>query len=238
VRAKLGAGDAVVVDTRLPYLFDFRSPVRQTVLKLPRSAAGRLETAAGRTVQVADSPAARVFNTILSELVQIDDRGSVGSGRVGKETGQFQAETSASGTEANAMAAAAIDILSAIYSAAQDSGTVLVGQEAMLKSAEDFVRSRFWDVRMAPALIAEHLGVSPRFLSQIFAGAGRSPAAYIRQVRLEEAARLLQHPSYRDAAIFDIGLRVGFPDATTFTRAFRRAYDVVPSEFRAAALSR
>ncbi|GAA3704814.1 AraC family transcriptional regulator [Arthrobacter ginkgonis] len=235
VRTELGAGEGILIDTRFPYVFDFRSPVRQTVLKLPRNAAGRLEKAAGRIIPLADGPSARVFNTIISELVRMDDHGSVDGDQAGQKAGRLRPETSTPGAEANVIATAAIDILAAMYAADQGASSGSPGHEALLRSAQDFIRSRFWDVEMTPALVAGHLGISPRFLSQIFERSGHSPAAYIRQVRLEQAERLLRHPSQRDAAIFDVGLRVGFPDATTFTRAFRRAYGVVPSEYRAVA---
>lgn len=55
-------------------------------------------------------------------------------------------------------------------------------------------------------------------------------AAYIRHLRLRHAAdELVKYPNLRAA---DIGYGVGFKSASDFTRAFRRAYEVAPQDFR------
>lgn len=59
-----------------------------------------------------------------------------------------------------------------------------------------------------------------------------SPAAYIREQRLERARRSLGDPRRRDFAMAAVAAQCGFTDTTTFTRAFRRAYDVTSAEFR------
>lgn len=230
-RAVLGPGDAVLIDTRRPYVFDFPAPVKQTVLKIPRATAGRLDAEAGRVVSAFGSPLGKVLRVIFRELADLD--GGVAAGP--SSGGDAGMRTSTHAIEKASMTTAAVDLLAAIYAADPSRNAGLLGHEALLKSAQDFVRARFHDPQLSPILIARHLSVSPRLVAQIFSRAGTSPAAYIRDVRLHEAARLLQSRSYRDAPIFNIGLRVGFPEATTFTRAFKRFHGVVPSEFRAAA---
>jgi len=54
--------------------------------------------------------------------------------------------------------------------------------------------------------------------------------AYIRQMRLRQAAELLiRNPA---AAVIDIAFELGFNSASDFTRAFRRAYETTPREYR------
>lgn len=228
-RSEISPGDAVLVDTRRPYVWGFPTPIQQTVLKIPRASAARLEAEVGRVIHPAEGPLGRVFRTILRELVGLD--GPSTPGPLGPVS-ERPVQDAASEIEAASMAAAAIDLLTAIYAADPSLNSGLLGHEALLKSAKDFVRSRFSDPRLSPALIAEHLRVSPRLVAQVFAESGMSPAAFIRGARLQAAAGLLRSPVHRNAAIFDIGLRVGFADATTFTRAFKRAYGIAPSEFR------
>jgi AraC-like DNA-binding protein len=229
-RSMLGAGDAVLIDTRRPYLFDFPAPVQQTVLKIPRATAGRLDAEAGRVVRAFGSPLGKVLRVIFRELADLGSEANAGSSG-GSPAG---VPDSTHAIEAASMTTAAVDLLAAIYAADPSHNAGLLGHEALLRSAQDFVGSRFRDPRLSPALIARHLSVSPRLVAQIFADAGSSPAAYIRDVRLNEAARLLQSQMYRNAPIFNIGLRVGFPEATTFARAFKRARGMAPSEFRSA----
>jgi AraC-like DNA-binding protein len=58
-------------------------------------------------------------------------------------------------------------------------------------------------------------------------------AAYIRNRRLREAADELRR--YPHKAIVEVAYGLGFNSASDFNRAFRRAYDMSPSDFRALA---
>ncbi|WP_437773401.1 helix-turn-helix domain-containing protein [Arthrobacter sp. KNU40] len=231
-RSELRPGDAVLIDTRRPYTFDYTTPIQQTVLKLNRSSAGRLDAAVGRVIHSAEGPLGRVFRKILDELVDLSSTSRLQAEPSGPAAGRG-VPTGGNGIEAASLAAAAVDILAAIYNADPSLNNRLLGREALMKTAKDFVRSRFRDPQLSPALIAQYLRISPRLVAQVFADSGTSPAAFIREERVQEAAGLLRSPAHRDAAIFDIGLRVGFADATTFTRAFKRVYGTAPSEFRA-----
>jgi len=54
--------------------------------------------------------------------------------------------------------------------------------------------------------------------------------AYIRHARLRQAAKLLlRNPA---TPVVDIAFELGFNSASDFTRAFRRAYDTTPREYR------
>src|SRR6266487_825919 len=64
----------------------------------------------------------------------------------------------------------------------------------------------------------------------ISSAAGEPPAAFRRRVLLERAAYRLVT---RAAGILDIGLEAGYASNEAFTRAFRRAYGVSPSAWRA-----
>lgn len=219
--SELRPGDAVIIDTTRPYAFDFPQPIQQVVLKVPHGLAGRLAPDAGRVFHASDGPLGRVLRTILREFAELDEPIPFGSDQTNQSL------------EATSLAVAAVDLVSAIHASHSSGNSDLLGHAALLKSGQDLVRTRFRDPALTPSLIAEYLRISPRLLAQIFSQAGTTPASYIRDVRLEEAARLLRSSYHRDVPIFDIGLRVGFADATTFTRAFKRVHGLVPSEFRA-----
>ncbi len=52
---------------------------------------------------------------------------------------------------------------------------------------------------------------------------------YISRLRLENAARLLK---YSEEPITDIAFRIGYESAASFTKAFKRRFEVSPSSFR------
>jgi AraC-like DNA-binding protein len=60
---------------------------------------------------------------------------------------------------------------------------------------------------------------------------GVSPHQYLLTRRLERAAALLRHT---DWTVADICLAVGLRSVGSFTTSFRRAYDLTPTEYRAA----
>jgi AraC family transcriptional regulator len=60
---------------------------------------------------------------------------------------------------------------------------------------------------------------------------GMSPAAYVRQRRIEQAQCLLQHTK---RSVLDIALACGFGDQSHFTHAFRRACGTTPVAYRTA----
>lgn len=80
--------------------------------------------------------------------------------------------------------------------------------------------------------LARRAGVSWRRLERLFARhLARSPQYYYQQLRLNHAHHLLLDTSY---PVLDIALASGFASSSTFARAFRRHYNLTPSQLRRA----
>ena len=78
--------------------------------------------------------------------------------------------------------------------------------------------------------LAEHVGTSSRTLRRRFnAAIGMSPKGYLEAVQIEAAKRLLEQT---DLTIDSILTEVGFMDATSFRRAFKRAVSLTPTQYR------
>ena len=78
--------------------------------------------------------------------------------------------------------------------------------------------------------IARHTAVSRFHLHRVFqAHVGMSASAYLRERRLAEAAIELLHTEKR---ILDIALEYRFSGQDSFTRAFKRQYQLTPQEYR------
>ena len=67
------------------------------------------------------------------------------------------------------------------------------------------------------------------FVRQFARLAGAPPSDYVFRARMARAARLLQSSPL---PIGDIATALGFADANYFAKAFRRAFDVSPTEFK------
>ena len=75
------------------------------------------------------------------------------------------------------------------------------------------------------------MAVSARqFSRQCRVNFGCSPAALVRQLRLDEARRRLQA---RSGGIQRVAASVGFRSADVFRRAFEKQFGINPSEYRA-----
>ena len=72
---------------------------------------------------------------------------------------------------------------------------------------------------------------TPQLIRQFKTVFHTTPHQYLVQVRLSNAARLLQHTS---TPVHEITWRCGFEDPSAFCRAFRSAYGVSPLHYRAA----
>lgn len=83
---------------------------------------------------------------------------------------------------------------------------------------------------LAMPALSNAMGVSESYLRAVFReGAGVSLGNFVRSVRLVRATYLLEQGE------LDLGViaeRTGFGSLTSFTRAFRRMYDMTPSSYR------
>lgn len=78
--------------------------------------------------------------------------------------------------------------------------------------------------------IAERVYLSPSYASRLFKKVqGCTIMEYLTAIRVEEAKRLLQNPMY---LIDEIATKVGYSDASYFTKVFRRTEGVTPTQYR------
>ncbi len=89
------------------------------------------------------------------------------------------------------------------------------------------VEANLHDPDLTPDSVLQSLRLSRASVYRLFAHEG-GLAAYIRSRRLRAAAdELVRFPHI---AVQDIASGLGFNNASSFTRAFRRAYDIAPQE--------
>jgi transcriptional regulator GlxA family with amidase domain len=72
--------------------------------------------------------------------------------------------------------------------------------------------------------------MSPRNFQRVFTSeAGKSPARYVEELRIETARRILERTTQSMDEIAD---RCGFGSADVFARAFTRVLQSTPGEYR------
>lgn len=113
-------------------------------------------------------------------------------------------------------------------------------RRAMVESVRAFIRHNLHDPDMTPSAIADAHHISVSYLHRVFTqeSQGETVAAWIRSQRLKKAHHDLADPALRAVPIHAIAAQRGIPRADDFSRAFRVAYGLSPSEHRRQASGR
>ncbi|MDX3568764.1 helix-turn-helix domain-containing protein [Streptomyces sp. ID05-47C] len=145
-------------------------------------------------------------------------------------------------TDAQRLSTVLLDLLSAWFAQlleAEDTLPPETRQRALTTRIRAFIRQNLHDPALTPPVIAAAHHISLSYLHRLFKQdcPGASVAAWIRSQRLQGAHRDLADPALKSTPIHTIATRWGFPRASDFTRAFRGAYGLSPTEYRVQARS-
>jgi AraC-like DNA-binding protein len=105
-------------------------------------------------------------------------------------------------------------------------------RRALLASVQSFIDRRLGDPELSPSAIAAAHHISLRQLYRLFDAQPTGVAEWIRQRRLERCRRDLLDPAFAHWSVSAIAARWGLMDAAHFSRAFRAAYGLPPTEYR------
>ncbi len=99
----------------------------------------------------------------------------------------------------------------------------------MLDKIINYVDTNLSDENMYLPSIADHFGMTPKYLSGFFKeNSGNGLAEYIRRKRIEEACRLLEGK----LTVKEIAGLTGFSNIISFNRTFKRIKKITPTVFR------
>lgn len=103
----------------------------------------------------------------------------------------------------------------------------------MVTMVEEFIRRNYrYDISMQDA--ARAVNYSETYFCKMFKQRyGRSFTAYLTEYRMREAKKMLLQPTVN---VREVGEKVGYSDATYFSRVFRKHIGMSPSEYRNAFL--
>jgi AraC-like DNA-binding protein len=101
------------------------------------------------------------------------------------------------------------------------------------------IKERLADPALTANTLAREQGLSRRRLDELFmTGLGLTVAAFIVDVRMARAAQMLRDPQCRRVSILVVAARVGFRDASHFSRTFKSWFGAAPKFWRARELKR
>ena len=109
--------------------------------------------------------------------------------------------------------------------------------QVTLQRIHRFIENNLGDPGLTPQVIADRHNMSLRCLYVLFGDQPLTIAAHIRHSRLERAHTDLASGELGGQPVQAIAARWGFASATGFSRAFREAYGMTPTEHRAFSLA-
>lgn len=209
--ATLGRGASAIYDSSAAYELRFPAAMSELVLQVPRETIG----VDSRTLRQLTAHSIAAGEGSIPALTAVlcgafDDFGS----EMLRSPGARIADT-------------VVELLrSTIRSLLDPRERATMGRAALTTSIRQFIEANCTDPRLNPAAVAAHHHISIRQLQLLLADAGESPAELIRRSRLDVARTLLD----RGLPVQASASRSGFEDPGTFTRAFKRAYAMLPSD--------
>jgi AraC-like DNA-binding protein len=215
--ALVAPGDAVVVGTTETYCYEQRTRNDILTLRIPgpllRERIGDIDDCTARALPIAQASVALFVDFARSLSLH------------GSELESYDAKISLRGL---------LDLLAIATFAPEKAGAS--GETSVRiahrRRALKLIDAKLADHALTPSLVARTLGLSGRYLQQIFAGHGQNLSSIIRARRIDEAKRLLWSAGSRHHSISSIAYAVGFADPGHFSRAFLAETGTSPRDFR------
>lgn len=112
-------------------------------------------------------------------------------------------------------------------------GKQIPREENLKEKVMEYVRQNYTDDDLGVASIAQMLGLTPSYVSKLFReAAGITLPDYILNMRMEKAKQLIESDAFRQWTFQKVAEQVGFANARTFSRQFKKYTGVTPGRYR------
>jgi len=103
---------------------------------------------------------------------------------------------------------------------------------ARLRAVLGDIAANLRDPQLNAVKVGARLGLTPRYVQLLMEGFGKSFSEHVREMRLDEARRMLRDARADHLRITEIAYAAGFQDISYFNRAFRGRFGEQPSATR------
>ncbi|MCP1429303.1 AraC-like DNA-binding protein [Microbacterium foliorum] len=216
--AVLQPGDLAVYDTDRPYSLVFDDDFRTMVVMFPKHLISLPADMVGQLTAVRISGQGGLGGMVVPYLTQL-------AGNLDQ----------LAGTTGARLAHSALDLVTTVFT--RELGLDEVSADphrALVQRIRSYIDRNLASTDLSPASIASAHFISTRHLHGLFQEQGVTVSTWIRTRRLEQCRRDLLDPMLADRPVAAVAARWGFVDAAHFSRAFKTAFGISPSEYRAA----
>lgn len=135
--------------------------------------------------------------------------------------------------EFQSLALPVIDMLTMSYNDMRGSVSPLSHHRyyALLR-VKRFVTRNLADATLDTQTISKAVGLSPRYINQLFNEENTSLMRFVSEQRLILSRQLLSSRLYQQSTITELAIQAGFSNVSHFSRVFRQTYGISPREFR------
>lgn len=210
-------GDLSVYDTSRPYSLLFDQDFRNLIMMFPKD---RLELPAPFTEQLTAVSLGRENGGLTPVVTAF--------------LSQFPSQLSQIDARVRAkLAHTSLDLMSTLFSSVLDADPAQRDpHQVLLQKIYSHIDLNLSSPELSPGSIAAAHYISTRHLHALFRQADTTVSTWIRERRLERCRADLLDPVLADRTVSAIAARWGFVDAAHFSRVFKTAYGVSPSEMR------
>lgn len=210
--AALSAGDIFVWDNKQPMVFEVTERLHKISALLPLKRFKDWMPDTWRNVP-RHVPSTSIHSALIGSYIQ----------------SLHQADTSHSAVRDSSLIEATVALLSSAINTSTPDKSVRAGQLSLIK---DKIRQQLHDPDLSLERIAEQNRISTRYLHYLFGESGQTAWQYVMSERLERCRRDILNPAMHQQSITATAYAWGFSDAAHFSRSFKRAYGVSPSQAR------
>ncbi len=215
--AVITPGDLAVYDTDRPYSLVFDEDFRTMVVMFPKHLLSLPSDLVGQLTAVRISGHEGLGGMVAPYLSQLASNLDQLAGATGAR-----------------LAHSALDLVSTVFTRELGLDDLAADpHRALMQRIRGHIDRHLASTELSPASIAAAHYISTRHLHGLFQEQGTTVSTWIRTRRLEQCRRDLLDPLLSDRPVAAIAARWGFMDAAHFSRAFKSAYGVSPSEYRA-----
>jgi AraC-like DNA-binding protein len=212
--ASISSGGISVLDSRSPFRIAFPSDFSTLTIKVPRSAL-RVRSSSLRNLGGLSLPAGTGLTHLVRDYVQ--------------RLLTVGAEADVAVREALASNLCELIGLAVNVRSREDisSGPASVLLDAILLH----IKGNLADPDLSPPKVADHFGISVRYLHKLFERTDSTFNRHVLELRLQHCHAALTDGKPSSRTVAEIAYASGFNDLSYFGRSFRRRFGAAPSEF-------
>lgn len=219
--AVLQPGDLAIYDTGRPYSLVFEEDMRMLVLMFPREHLGLppdiVKQLTAHRFSSDDGLGAMIIPFLQNVSQNLD--------RVGGITGPRLVQS-------------ALDLITTMFASELDlQADPNDSHQLLMQQIRRYIDLNLGQPDLGPTQIAAAHYISIRHLHGLFREKGTTVSTWVREQRLEKCRRDLIDPLLGHLPVGAVAARWGFVDAAHFSRIFKAAFDMAPSELRARTLA-